>query len=143
MTVARLLATSLGLVARNPSSFVSVHTVTGLHGLVELHLATAGPFGLHQPLDETPLAPWWRAYATAVGVASVVVHRSGPEGVPAPLAPSATPAELLTAAVASGETHDVKLVLALCRLADNGLLTETDVLRVGAAKLAATECTAS
>ena len=142
MTAARLCSAATGLVARNPSSFVSVHTVTGLHGLYELHRATAGALDAHGALDDTPLAPWWQAYTTASMVAAVVVHRSAPEAVPAPVARADTPAALLAAAVASGETHDVKLVLALTRLAEAGLVSEEDLLRIGAVKLAATECRA-
>lgn len=142
LTIDRLAAASLALVGRNPSSFVAVHTLTGLHGLCEVHLAVVGRPDGQAPVEQSALGPWWRSFAIGIGAASVVMAQYGPEALPAALAPTEDRDELLAAAVASGETHDVKLVLALCRLHDLGVVELDEVRRVGALKLASTECSA-
>jgi len=142
LTMRRLAVAALALVGRNPSSFVSVHTVTGLHGLCELHHAVVGPGDPLATLETGPLGSWWHAYAVALGTASVIMYGFGPEGLPAPRAAVGDVDALVAAAVASGETHDVKLVLALRRLAEFGIISTAEVLATGAVKLAATECAA-
>lgn len=145
LTAHRLAAAALALAARNPSSFVAVHAVTGLHGLCELHAAVDGAAALADPaapVEATPLGPWWVSYATALGTASAVMASYPPEAVPAAPPGLDGPAELLAAAVDSGETHDVKLVLALQRLSAYGVLDADDAHRVARTKLAATECRA-
>lgn len=142
LTVHRLAAAALSLAARNPSSFVAVHTVTGLHGLCELQRCVAGIEDVHAPLEPGPLGAWWEAYAVAAGTAHAVMASFPPEGLPASARPLDSAERLLAAGVASGETHDVKLILALQRLAELGAVSDEDALRVGLVKLAATECRA-
>lgn len=142
LTVHRLAAAALSLAARNPSSFVAVHTVTGLHGLSELHRCVDGLDDVHAPVSNGPLACWWDAYATALGTAHAVLASFPREGLPAGTARLDSSERMLAAAVASGETHDVKLVLALQRLASLGVVSVEDAMRVGMVKLAATECRA-
>ncbi len=140
LNLQRLAGAATALVERNPSSFVAVHTVTGLHGLCELHHAVAGPVDRTSPLADTLLAGWWHAYAVALGAATVVMGRFAAEEVPAAVHVHDDAEALLADAVSSGETHNVKLVLALRRLEQFGVLDEADVRRLGAVKLAASEC---
>ncbi len=144
LTIRRLAAAAGALAGRNPSSFVAVHTVTGLHGLCELAAATIGvpDAGATLEVHDEALGPWWRAYRTALGAASLLMGQFVPEGLPAVVERVDTPDRLLRAAARTGETHDVKLVLALSRLHQFGVITEEQVLGIGARKLAATECAA-
>jgi hypothetical protein len=50
--------------------------------------------------------------------------------------------ELRRAAIESGDTHSVKLTVALSRLAAMGLVDEHTVLELGALKLGVDECRA-
>jgi len=49
-------------------------------------------------------------------------------------------ATLVRAAVDSGDTHSVKLVVALRRLVELGLVDQATLLELGAIKLAVDEC---
>ncbi len=137
LNLQRLAGAAMALVERNPSSFVSVHTVTGLHGLCELHHAVVGPMERSAALADTLLADWWNAYAVALGAATVVMGRFAAEEVPAGAPRHENVEALLADAVSSGETHNVKLVLALRRLEQFGVLDDADVRRLGAVKLTA------
>ena len=142
VTVQRLASTALGLVRRNPSSFVAVHTVTALHALVELasHRSPPGEPGVlevTQPIEGLALPAWWWAYAVAVGVAVLLMDPLPPEAVAAPSPRLDTAERLLAASVDSGETHDLKVVLALVRLHRFGVIAMHDVVQVGAIRLAA------
>ena len=139
VTPHRLMAGAAALVARNPSSFVAVHAVTGLHGLCEVHHAVLGPIDPYADVTVLPSARWWNAYAVALGAATLVMAQYRPEAVPAVRARVDTIDRLLAASIASGETHDVKLVLALRRLQEFALLDAVDALRVGSIKLASSE----
>ncbi|MGD9792268.1 MAG: hypothetical protein AB7V43_02205 [Acidimicrobiia bacterium] len=143
VTAHRLMAGAAALVARNPLSFVAVHAVTGLHGLCEVQHAVFGPIDPYADVTTLASARWWNAYAVALGAASLVMAQYPPEAVPAVQARVDTVDRLLDAAIASGETHDLKLVLALRRLQEFAVLDASDVLRVGSIKLASTEGVAS
>lgn len=127
------------LLRHDAGSFVSVHAMTGLHGLAEVHLLVTGeaPAG---PLDQSLLGPWWRAWAIGLAACSVIVGstpRVGRTGR-APAIPSTE--ALMAAAVASGDTHSVKLAVAMRRLVAFGLLDEPTLWELGAIKLGVPEC---
>ncbi|MDH4077527.1 MAG: hypothetical protein OEW29_16475, partial [Acidimicrobiia bacterium] len=134
-----LVARAADLLRHDAGSFVSVHAMTGLHGLAEIHHLVTGELPAHG-LDETILGPWWRAWAiglvacTAVVTATPAVGRT--ERAPAF---TDTPA-LMAAAVASGDTHSVKLAVAMRRLVAFGLLDETTLWELGSIKLGVPEC---
>ncbi|MEZ5412314.1 MAG: hypothetical protein R2761_30050 [Acidimicrobiales bacterium] len=134
-----LAARAAELLRHDAGSFVSVHAMTGLHGLAEVHHLVTGEAPA-AGLDATILGPWWRAWAiglvacTAVVTATPAVGRT--ERAPAF---TDTPA-LMAAAVASGDTHSVKLAVALRRLVAFGVLDETALWELGAIKLGVPEC---
>jgi hypothetical protein len=134
-----LAVAAAALVRRNPSSFVAVHAVTGLHALCELHAAVSDePFAVEQR-PET-LSAWWSAYALAAQACRMVVDTTPPEALAAFVAadgPVADLDHLVRASVASAETHDVKLAVSLRRLAAFGVLTPDEALQTGLARLAA------
>ncbi len=126
------------LIGRAPGSFVAIHALTGLHGLCEFHALVCGaPPG--DELDATPLAGWWRAYAAGLRACTLVV-RSAPPNRPDCEVTHHTVDALVAAAVASGDTHSVKLVVSLRRLCEFGIVDESDVLALGNLKLAADDC---
>lgn len=127
------------LIRRDPSSFVAIHAMTGLHGLAEFHtLVCATPPG--GDLDDTPLAPWWRAYAAGLRACTLVVG-SSPANPPSCAVEERDLDALVADAIASGDTHSVKLVVALRRLVQFGLLAEDELFALGDLKLAADACT--
>ena len=132
---------ALWLLERNPSSFLSVHTVTSLHALAELELLVTGnPPGSQR--NDGPLAGWWRAYAWALEACSTLVEQQPEET--SGRTPETFPgfAALTRAAIASCEAHDVKLVVSLGRLVEMDVIPLKRALEAGAKKLAATECSA-
>ena len=136
---AELCAAAIGLLLRNPSSFLAVHTVTGLHALAEVEALVVG----RPPCAESPrgpLAGWWRAYAWALQACATLVEAMPPQtGGRAPESfPDVT--AMTRAAIDSCEAHDVKVAVALSRLASMGVVHPTRALEAGARKLAATEC---
>lgn len=140
-----LAARAADLVRHDASSFVAIHAVTGLHGLVEVHALVTGA----APGDDVSgsvLEPWWRAYAAALRACSLVVMGTPRVGTPEctrPFAP--TPdgiAALVREAIDSADTHSVKLVVALRRLVELGVTDEATLVDLGAIKLAVDECDA-
>jgi hypothetical protein len=129
-------ARAASLIMSAPDSFVAVHTMTGLHGLCEMHRQVTGVAPADN-LDMSPLARWWRAYAAGLYASSVALR-----DLPAADADNYRQyrdLEQLTAdAVASGDAHNVKLMVAMGRLHEMGVLSEEDVLRVGSGRLATT-----
>ena len=142
-TVASLCHGALALVRRNPSSFVSVHALTGVHALCEVHRMVEGVAPApHDSLDAHAMAPWWRTYQWALHACTVLVMDTPPQAIPAAHAEIDSFEALQRAAVDTGETHDVKVVLAMRRLTEFGLLSLETVLEVGTLKIAAAECAA-
>jgi hypothetical protein len=125
----RLVTHAVALVQRNPQSFVAVHALTGVHALCELQ-QTAG---------DQVLKSWWEAYAVAQRACSILVQTTAPD---TPVAydsrygPIRNVGELVVASIKSGETHDVKLAVALRRLMNFGLLTEAEAVQTGTTRIA-------
>jgi hypothetical protein len=139
ITVTALLRGATGLVRRNPSSFVAVHALTGFHALCEVHGLVCGdpPGG---SLDDSPMWSWWRSYAVAARACSIIVETEPPEALAAydnAFGEVTSVDSLVTASVRSGETHDVKVAVALRRLVRLGVLDETEAVSTGTARLAA------
>lgn len=136
-----MAARAADLVRHDASSFVAIHAVTGLHGLVEVHRLVTGA----APGDDvagTVLAPWWRAYAAALRACALVVEGTPRVGTPECTETFTDVEVLVRAAIDSGDTHSVKLVVALRRLVELGLVDEPTLLELGAIKLAVDECDA-
>jgi hypothetical protein len=136
--ITALCTEALELVQQRPSSFIAVHTVDALHALVEFEsLVVGGP-----PADDhrgSLLLSWWRAYLWALRTcAALVADEPANPSHFAKTQFSAFP-ELIAAAIDSGETHDLKLVVALQRLTELGVITPNAALEVGSAKLRATQ----
>lgn len=133
-----LAAAATGAARRNPSSFVAVHAVTGLHALCELEVCVRGEvLGGARP---AALEPWWDHLALAVRACSLVLESGPPEAVAAydgAHGPVDGIDSLVRASVHSAETHDVKLAVALRRLVAFGLLDEQEACEVGLARLGA------
>jgi hypothetical protein len=136
-TVAEMAHEALRLLFKNPGSFVAVHAVDSLHALVEFHrllcdeIPAAG-------LADGLLAGWWRSYLWALRACSTLVDAGGPLTLGHRPPSYATVDRLTDAAIELGcEAHDIKVVVALRRLAEMGVLDEGAVLEAGAAKLAA------
>jgi hypothetical protein len=137
ISVRTLVAEACGLVRRNPSSFVAVHAVTGLHALCEVHIAVTGDVPT-DPLADSPLWSWWQSYAVAAAACALIVESSvaetdrqydGRYGVVSALD------GLVANSVHSGDTHDVKLAVALRRLVGVGLISEPDAIATELARL--------
>jgi hypothetical protein len=139
ITAAALLAGATALVRRNPSSFVAVHALTGFHALCEVHTLVCGE-APDDHLDRATTWSWWRAYAVAARACSIIVESDGPEALAAydNIFGAVTSIDSLVAAsVQSGETHDVKVAVALRRLVRLGLLDEDEAVTTGITRLAA------
>jgi hypothetical protein len=125
----RLVTHAVALVHRNPQSFVAVHALTGVHALCELQ----------QIAGDHVLKTWWEAYAVAQRACSILVQTTAPD---TPVAydsrygPIRNVGELVVASIQSGETHDVKLAVALRRLMSFGLLTEAEAVQTGTTRIA-------
>jgi hypothetical protein len=137
----RLVQEAAELVRHDAGSFVAVHIMTGLHGLVELHSLVAG-----EPPGETNecevLDPWWRSYAVALDASRLILNQLPFVGR-TDCAPNITgAAELVRAAIDSGDAHSLKLVVAMGRLVQFGLLEESEMVELGEIKLGVEECQA-
>lgn len=139
LTIGRLVAGAVALAERTPSSFVSIHTVTGLHGLCEFHHLVEGRAARDEPLTGTSLERWWRGYATALQSAMVLDEGIGREALPASTKTGDLD-QLIEESVETGKAHDVKLLVALRRMLELGCADETQVRGLALRKLAATEC---
>jgi hypothetical protein len=139
--VRTLCGEALRLLFRNPGSFVSVHAVDSLHALVEFDRLVNGAIPV-EGMAQGRLHDWWRAYLWSLRACAVLVDASPPQP------PEKTPVNLASldaltdAAVESCEVHDIKVVVALRRLVEFGVVDEDSALEAGRAKLAATECSA-
>ncbi len=140
--IEELVAIAFDLVRRDPGSFISVHTVTGLHGLVELDHLLTGRRDLTGVPTEPLLLPWWRAMAQAITASAVLIDAEHAAPPSRPVDSFATLEQMTHASIESCEAHDVKISVALSRLVEFGLTTPAEAITVGTAKLAATECTA-
>jgi hypothetical protein len=137
--VAALCATAMGLVRRDPGSFIAIHTVTGLHALVEIDHLLTGRSELGGVPDDPLLEPWWRAMTDAIAACAVIEEATAPSEPVAAAVEHADLHSLVQASMGSDEVHDLKLSVSLSRLVELGVADERDALEVGAAKLAATE----
>ncbi len=134
-----LAARAAGLLRHDAGSFVSVHAMTGLHGLAEVHHLVTGEVP-SAGLDATLLGPWWRAWAIGLVACTAVVTATPAVGRTS-RAPAITDTpSLMAAAVASGDTHSVKLAVAMRRLVTLGLIDEPTLWELGAIKLGVPEC---
>lgn len=138
-TVAELCSQAMGLVRRNPTSFIAIHAVTGLHALVEIanHLSPRHELG--GVPDDPLLETWWQAMSNAVS-ASAVMQRSTAAEPEYATGTFANLESLVETATTSPEVHDLKLSISLSRLVALGVTTEREAIALGARKLAATEC---
>lgn len=134
------LQEGVALVRRNPSSFVAVHALTGLHALCEVHHLVCGEPPADATIHDGMLAPWWDAFIVASRACSLIVETTPPEALAAfdgPFGPFESIDDLVRASIVSDDTHDVKLAVALRRLVGFGLLDEADAVSVGLHRLAA------
>lgn len=135
--VAELATTATELVRRDPTSFIAVHTVTGLHGLVEVDRLLTGRDDLAGVPGDPLLSSWWRAMADAITACAVIVGQAGARP-PGPRRAAGDLDSLVARAIDSPEVHDLKISVSLRRLVELGVLDATRALEVGATKLAAT-----
>jgi hypothetical protein len=139
ITAAALVSAATALVRRNPSSFVAVHALTGFHALCEVHHLVCGA-SLRAVPDAEPTWEWWRSYAVAARACSIIVESEAPEALAAydnTFGAVTSVDSLVAASVLSGETHDVKVAVALRRLVRLGLLAEDEAVTTGITRLAA------
>lgn len=141
-SVAELARVALDLVRRDASSFIAIHTVTGLHALVELDRLVTGRGDLADRPSDPLLAPWWRAMADAIAACAVLVEAAPPAMPTRGHIDFRSLETLVQASIDSCEVHDLKISVSLNRLVELGVISEIDALAVGSAKLAATECSA-
>jgi hypothetical protein len=140
--VEALCKVAFGLVERNPDSFIAIHTVTGLHALVELTALLTGREQLGGVPDDPLLVPWWRAMSNAL-TACVMLVEATPASEPSrPYVAYDGLEQLVDASIESCEVHDLKISVSLSRLVELGVASAKSALAVGSAKLAATECSA-
>jgi hypothetical protein len=139
--VAALCTKAMGLVRRDPNSFIAIHTVTGLHALAEIAHHLSGRRDLGGVPDDPLLESWWQAMTNAIATCAIVLEATAPAS-PVKITQFANLESLVGAAIGSPEVHDLKLSVSLSRLVELGIATEGDALEVGATKLAATECSA-
>jgi hypothetical protein len=140
--VGDLARSAFDLVLRDPSSFIAIHTVTGLHALVELDRLVTARGDLGGVPSDPLLIPWWQAMANAIKACSVLVEASSPPPPTRALIDYRSMEALVDASIDSCEVHDLKLSVSLSRLVELGVVPAVDALVVGSAKLAATECSA-
>ncbi len=136
---AELAARAAELLRHDAGSFVSVHAMTGLHGLAEVHHLVTGEPPAHG-LDETILGGWWRAWAIGLVACRAVVTATPAVGRTSRAPAFTDTPSLMAAAVASGDTHSVKLAVAMRRLVTFGVLDEPTLWELGAIKLGVPEC---
>ncbi len=137
--IAALAARAADLIRHDAGSFVSVHAMTGLHGLAEVHALVTGAAPADD-LDASVLSSWWRAYAIGLRACSLVVSATPYVGR-TDCAPVFTDTPtFMAAAIESGDTHSVKLAVAMRRLVGFGVLDEATTWELGALKLGVDEC---
>jgi hypothetical protein len=139
--VKELAQQALELLFQSPSSFLSVHAVDALHALVEVQQLIAPQSEVGGP-GAGWLGSWWRAYLWSLRACTTLVNLGREPRMRDHHHQFDTIDALTQAAIASCEAHDVKVVVALRRLAEMGIIEESLALEAGAAKLSATECTA-
>lgn len=135
-----LALAAMGLVRRNPSSFVAVHAATGFHALCEVELLLSGVAPIPNEAPPTNTNAWWSAYAIALQACTLLVASGPPEALPGydDRYGVVTDIEsLVGASIQSEDTHDVKLAVSLRRLVHFGLLTDPEATEVGITRLAA------
>jgi hypothetical protein len=136
--VAELCTQAMALVRRAPESFIAVHAVTGLHGLVEVDRLLTGRSELSGVPDDPLLTAWWRAMADAIEACVMAVEATtSPTPQLAPVKHHDLEA-LVRAAIPSPEVHDLKLSVSLSRMVELGVADPAEALITGATKLAAT-----
>jgi hypothetical protein len=137
---AELFGIAKGLVTRSPSSFIAVHTVTGLHALCEVdHLLTGRSDLSELPGDEL-LDSWWLAMQRAIAACALVIGACESDPPTRPRPELSNLEGLVRLSIDSCEVHDLKISVALSRLCALRVATESEALLVGEEKLAATEC---
>lgn len=134
-----LAARAADLLRHDAGSFVSVHAMTGLHGLAEVHHLVTGE-NPADGLNDTILGSWWRAWAIGLVACTSVVTATPAVGRTERAPSFADTPSLMAAAVASGDTHSVKLAVAMRRLVAFGVLSEATLWELGAIKLGVPEC---
>lgn len=139
-----LALAAIGLVRRNPSSFVAVHAATGFHALCEVELLLTGtspaPSRDRNLQTSTATNAWWSAYEIALRACTLLVESGSPEALPGydnGFGVVTNIESLVRASIQSNDTHDVKLAVALRRLVGFGLLTDDEATEVGIIRLAA------
>lgn len=138
-TLRSAAADAAGLVRRNPSSFVAVHALTGLHAMCEVHHLVC-PDEAFDQWEAACTAPWWSAYLIAGAACAALTETQPPEEVAAYDGSHGevdSLGSLVAASVHTGDTHDVKTAVSLRRLVGFGLLDETEALDTGLSRLAA------
>lgn len=138
--VEMLCQVAFGLVNRDPGSFIAIHTVTGLHALVEITALLTGRDELGGVPTDPLLVPWWRAMSSAITACVMLVEATPPSEPSRPYVAYDGLERLVAASIESCEVHDLKISVALSRLVELGVASAKDALAVGSAKLAATEC---
>lgn len=136
---AAVVGEAVRLVRRNPSSIVAVHAVTGLHALCEVHMLLTGAPPDGGAARTRGIGSWWAAATAAVNACSVLVEHSPPEAVePHSGRFGAVDSidDLVTASIATGDTHDVKLAVALRRLVTMRIVPASDAVAAGLGRLA-------
>lgn len=114
---------------RAPQSFIAVHSLTGLHALVEFECF------MNQRI-KVSLDSWWRAYLLALRVMVAILDAESHEP-PAISGRITSMDELAAGAIKTGETHCIKVAVALQRLVEEKLIDEKAALAAGEAQLTA------
>ncbi len=138
-TLRSAAADAAGLVRRNPSSFVAVHALTGLHAMCEVHRLVC-PDEIFDRWEAACTAPWWTAYLIAGAACAALTETQPPEEIASYDGSHGSVASLdslVAASIHTGDTHDVKTAVSLRRLVEFGLLDEAEALDTGLSRLAA------
>ncbi|HEY5273966.1 MAG TPA: hypothetical protein VIJ34_12105 [Acidimicrobiales bacterium] len=142
LSPAELCERAMALVLREPSSFIAIHTVTGLHALVEFDSLLTGRRDLAELPGDPLLKQWWRALAEAILVAEVIVGSQSADSQHGEIREYQSAETLIRASIESAEVHDLKISVSLGRLVELGVAPLRTALNVGSAKLAATKASA-
>lgn len=127
----KLLASiALAQLRRAPQSFVAVHSLTGLHALVEFEC-------FMKKRINVSLDSWWRGYLLALRVMVAILDAETHE-LPKVTGAIKSMDALAEGAIATGETHCIKVAVALQRLVEESLINEKDALLAGEGQLLAT-----
>lgn len=129
-----MLQVALGLVHQCPRSFVAIHAVTSFHALVEVQHALDPDHDLFVR-SAAPLPSWWEAYETGLAACSLAVGCEVAPSVPDELAPATNRADAVADALASNDTHSLKLTLSLFRLVEFGFIDDATALKICARNL--------